>query len=102
MPTDQVRGLKAHGSSPAKGISGCVWIIVNNRFPQPDSRWACPGHPRLRRTFGCVAARNKSGHDGFDCLPRSAMDSVASEPGVEDRSIDEDVGIDKTHRASSP
>jgi len=30
------------GPSPAKGIFGCVWIVGDNRFSQPDSRGLGP------------------------------------------------------------
>ena len=46
MPTDQVRGLKTCGSSPAKGIFGCVWIIATTDFPQPNSRGSLAGRSR--------------------------------------------------------
>jgi hypothetical protein len=35
MPTDQVRGLKAHGSSPAKGILVGYGSLQTIDFPQP-------------------------------------------------------------------
>jgi hypothetical protein len=31
------------GSSPAKGIFGCSWIVGDNDSPQPDSRGGRPG-----------------------------------------------------------
>src|SRR6266851_7589239 len=44
MPTDQVRGLRAHGPSPAKGISGCIERATNNRFRSTGQPWVEPGH----------------------------------------------------------
>ena len=38
MPTDQVRGLKAHGSSPATGVRSCLGFITDNHVAEPDSR----------------------------------------------------------------
>jgi hypothetical protein len=35
------------GSSPAKGIFGCVWIVGDNRFPSTGQPWAKPGHGAL-------------------------------------------------------
>src|SRR5713226_2820554 len=43
MATDQVRGLKAHGPSPAKGSSGCIERATNNRFRSTGQPWAEPG-----------------------------------------------------------
>jgi hypothetical protein len=45
MPTDEVRGLKAHGSSPATGIFGCLRIVADNRFPSTGQPWAATGCP---------------------------------------------------------
>src|SRR6266851_985050 len=44
MATDQVRGLKAHGPSPAKGSSGCIERATNNRFRSTGQPWVKPGH----------------------------------------------------------
>ncbi len=46
VATDQVSGLKAHGLSPAKGISGCIDRATNNRLRSTGQAWARPGHPR--------------------------------------------------------
>jgi hypothetical protein len=43
MPTDQVRGLKAHRKRPAKGSWVASSALRTTRFAQPDSR-----APRLR------------------------------------------------------
>jgi hypothetical protein len=44
MPTDQVRGLKAHGTCPATGIVGCVQRAANNLLSSTGQPWhkACP------------------------------------------------------------
>jgi hypothetical protein len=61
MPTDQVRGLKAHGSSPATGIFatgifGCECIVADNRFPSTGQPW---------KTARCNAARQTRGALGI-------------------------------------
>ena len=57
MPTDQVRGLKAHGPSPAKGILGCVWIVGDNGFSQPDSCGTSPAKAKLFGRFPLLFGR---------------------------------------------
>ena len=52
MPTDLVRGLKAHGTSPAKAVFSCVWIVTSNRVCRTGQLWARP-----------------AGASGFRCFP---------------------------------
>ncbi len=39
------------GSSPAKGIFGCVWIVSDNRFPSSGQPWVEPDNDDPQETI---------------------------------------------------
>jgi hypothetical protein len=69
MPTDLVRGLKAHGTSPAK-------TKLFGRFPFLFGRKSFPGRPCAVRERGYNAARRVStdGRCWATGLPNTAPD----------------------------
>jgi len=70
-PTDQVRGLKARGSSPATGIFGCLRIVATTVFSQPDSRGSAPAVP-CRQVIAARPPQQEAGPSQEDrAWPRS-------------------------------
>jgi hypothetical protein len=104
--------VDAHGSSPwaegprVKPGQGDLWLCMDHcKQPISLNRTAVGLVPAIHACGALSGARLPGISPGMTVLvacPARRCDSVASEPGVEDRSIDEDVGIDKTHRASLP
>jgi hypothetical protein len=55
------------GSSPAKRIFGCIWIVGDNRFPSTGQPWVLPRHPRAAAHGVPVSvdARYEAGQDDY-------------------------------------
>src|SRR5712692_8356739 len=78
MATDQVRGLKAHGPSPAKGSSGCIERATNNRFRSTGQPWVKPGHGEEEDSRFPRSARARSSPSSTAVSSDSTAPSVPS------------------------
>src|ERR1700730_4245500 len=58
VPTDLVRGLKAHGSRPATGTAGCggaLWYLLTAAVKSGTGQpWLKAGHERLAPGQDCI------------------------------------------------
>src|SRR6266446_4551866 len=73
MPTDQVRGLKAHGTSPAKTkLAGELLPLAAARF--------FPGQPcAMREREGARRVSDGKGEGSAGCIDWAQLDGVASD-----------------------